>query len=199
MKAYTEETESEEGFSNYKAVGHALEAPFFEDFEDPSSIALFTVLDVNNDEKTWEWNPSYEAASCMFNEAQSANDWLITPSIHLEPNYLYNLSYKVRAGLADYMERIEVYYGQGNKVESMTQKVLDKTDVIGEQYKVYEHDITVGADGNYNFGFHSISDADRYYLIVDSVQIVKSSSFAAPDSVQGLKATAGEQGAMKAR
>ncbi len=199
VKAYTQETAGEEGYSNYKAFGNALEVPYFEDFNDPSSIALYTVLDVNGDEKTWGYNPDYKAATYTYNEAQPANDWLITPSVHLEPNYLYNLSYKVRAGLNDYKERIEVYYGQGNTAESMTQKLLDKTDIIGEEYKTYEHDVIVDADGNYNFGFHSISDADRFYLIVDSIKLVKSSSFSAPDVVNDLKVTPGDKGAMKAK
>ncbi|WP_198019119.1 choice-of-anchor J domain-containing protein [Prevotella falsenii] len=196
VTAFTNETKGETGMSNYVAIGNPIEVPYLEDFSDEGSFALYTVIDANNDGKTWEWFEG--AAGTNANKEKAADDWLITPAVHLAPGYLYSVSLKARSTFATFPERFEVKYGKGNTIADMTTELVPEEQISTPKYKTYGKEIVVTDDGNYNFGIHCVSEANMYSLLIDSINIVKKASLAAPDSVTNLVLTPGDMGKMEA-
>ena len=64
-------------------------------------------------------------------------------------------------------------------------------------YQTYGKTFSPAADGDYHFGFHAISDAETYFLYMDSLSI-ESAENTRPAAVTGLKATPDPSGALKA-
>ena len=185
---------SDMALSNGQVVGQAIEVPFFDDFL--TDINLYTVIDANGDGSTWSWYNG--SARYKYNSSNDADDWLITPPIHLQAGKRYDVSFKARANGSYFPERIEAKYGMGNTVADMTNELAPSTDLTTGNYVEFAKTITAEADGNYYFGFHAISDKDEFYLYLDSVSIDLAPELTAPDSVTNLKAVPDPTAALKA-
>ena len=70
-----------------------------------------TIINANDDARTWQYNESTQIAFYQFNMANGADDWLITPTIQLKANSLYTLSFKTGNRNRD-AERIKVAMGK---------------------------------------------------------------------------------------
>jgi len=196
IRVKNEKHESEYVLSNGQSVGTAFKVPFFDDFLTESDAELYTIVDANYDGTTWKWLSG--STNCFFykHSSISGNDWLITPPIHLKGGKSYKLNFSARAGLANYPERIEVKWGNGNKVANMTNELIAPTDIASIAYQRFGNTFTPTTDGDYYFGFHAISDAETYFLYMDSLSI-ESAEDSRPAAVTNLKATADPTGALK--
>ncbi len=183
--------------SNELVVGEALEVPFFDDFDE--GIALYTVLDVNNDKSTWEWDKKKKAASYKYSYRNRADDWLISSPLKLEAGKTYKVSYKACASGGSYFpERIEAKWGKGKTVEAMTEELTPVTELKDYNYQFFEKEIIPDADGNYFLGFHAISDASRSLIYLDSLRVEVKPMAAAPGAATNLTAKSDKTGALKA-
>lgn len=179
------------------SVGKAIEPDYLETFDTQSDFDVYTVIDNNNDGSTWSWNEYNQSAAYKYSSENAADDWLITPPIHVKAGWSYTLSFKARQLRSK--ERLEAKYGYGPNIADLTETVVAPTDVTSSSFTEYKKKITAAKDGNIYLGIHAISDADEYYLHVDSIQVVQGSNPLAPDSVTNLKVTPGERGAMTAK
>lgn len=198
--AVTAEVNGEESAystSNGVVVGNAIEPDWTEEFNSEGDFGLFTVIDANNDGRTWTWYSTYQAARSYYNSSESNDDWLITPPIHLTPGRLYTFSFKVRNAYSSFTNSLEVKYGNAATAEAMTNTLLETT-VPGANYEVYSFDINPTEDGNYYFGFHDNSVADQFYLLVDSIVVAKGALGTAPRAVTDLTVTPADKGALSA-
>ena len=183
--------------SNTSVVGESLELPFFDDFNE--SIALYTVIDANNDKSTWSWDQDKKAAKYTFSYQNKANDWLISPPLQLEAGKTYKVSYKACASGGSYFpERIEAKWGKGKTIEAMTQELTPATELNDDNYQYFEKEISPDANGKYYVGFHAISNASRALLYLDSLRVEVKPMATAPDGATNLKAKSDQTGALKA-
>lgn len=189
--------ESAYSTSNGVVVGDAIEPDWTEEFNSEGDFGLFTVIDANNDGRTWTWYSTYQAARSYYNSSESNDDWLITPPVHLTPGRLYTFSFKVRNAYSSFTNSLEVKYGNAATAEAMTNTLLETT-VPGANYEVYSFDINPTEDGNYYFGFHDNSVADQFYLLVDSIVVAKGAVGTAPRAVTDLTVTPADKGALSA-
>lgn len=181
--------------SNGQIIGSAFEVPYLEEFDDASSLDLFTIIDANNDTHTWSY---YEGtARYRYDTYNAGDDWLITPPIRLKAGKTYTVAFKARNNGSTFPEKIEAKWGQGSTVADMTSALAPSTELTGGEWNIISNDITPTADGDYNIGFHAISDANEFYLYLDSVSVTQAADANAPDSVTNLKATADPSGALK--
>lgn len=166
---------------------------------------IFDVLDVNNDGKTWSF--SGEDAMSDFNSSEANDDWLVTPPIKLESSYIYTLSFSARNASQSYSNTIDVKYGSNVDYSSAT-TTADSAQALqypiaegiepSDQWTHYSEEVSPSADGEYRFGFHDISPADRFHFYVDSISIKKGPNVSGPDSVNSLTVTPGAMGALTA-
>ena len=151
------------------------EVPYSNGFDDAGEQAAFSIIDANNDGKTWQFNAAGYAYN-PYNSSADADDWLISPAIKLEAGKTYRVAFDTKAQSTSYPERVEMKMGNAATVAAMTTAVIYSTDVTWkDDYKTLENlAVSVSESGNYYFGIHAISDADQYYLIVDNFTIEES-------------------------
>lgn len=197
VRAKNEKYQSTLTLSNGQAVGTSFKVPFFDDFLTDADAELYTIVDANRDGSTWQWLSG--STNCFFykHSVNNGDDWLITPPIHLKGGKSYKLSFRARAGIAKYPERIEVKWGNGNEVANMTNELIAPTDLTSVKYQPYSNTFSPTTDGDYHFGFHAISDPETYFLYMDSL-FIESAEASRPAAVTELKATPDPSGALKA-
>lgn len=170
--------------SNSISLGDIV-PPYSNDFSSENSIAGFTVIDANEDGDYWRYNEG--AVRIQYNRYNAMDDWFVTPGIKMEAGKMYRVSFSSKAYSANYLERIEVKWGDAPTAEAMTGVVLDPTDILTTDYVEFENYITPTADGVYYIGFHGISDADTYYLYIDDLAISAPMTANAPAEVTSLQ------------
>jgi len=165
---------------------------------DEVTFPQHTVIDANDDQKTWMLNFGKAMISCSFTLAM--DDWLISPPIALEANKTYPFKARVQAMESYSPERIEVKAGMGTTVDAMTIDVVAPTKVDDPSYEGMEisGNIVTGEAGNYYIGFHGISDPYMYNLYIISYEVSASLSGENPVAVEDLAVTPDETGELSA-
>ena len=110
------------------------------------------------------------------------------------------LSFKASSVYMTKPEKLAVAYGKGTTPEDMTNVVMEPAVVDNNksgEWKEYSYTIETPEDGNYNFGFHAVSDADMFNLALTDVSI-EGSHMSAPAEVSNLVATSDANGALTA-
>ena len=154
----------------------AYELPYMETFDTQAAFSEYTVINANNDDRTWAYSGTSKNVSYQWSSYNAADDWLITPALIMEPDTEYEFSIDAKA--SGYPERFEVMVGTEPTVEAMTTTIIPA--VVVEGYDVTNHTgrFTVPAsksDGKYYIGIHAISDADEFVLTIDNVSVVATS------------------------
>ena len=179
--------------SNKVLIGDACEVPYTEFFNTEEDFNLFTVIDANNDGRTWEWNEDYGVAYCSFSSMQANDDWLITPEVHLLPGRKYNFSFSGRRGMSDYRQQVSASYGLGLDPANY-KEIIPLTDLPSNQWGTNKASFIVNAEGNYHFGLHDQSPMDGYRTYVDSIMVTEGPLLTAPDSATNIRIKPGDYG-----
>lgn len=189
--------EGEAAYSRAIGIGRALATPYVQAFDSDNCLDLFTIVDRHNDGKTWIYDPTFEAARANYDWVNPKNDWLITPPLHLTSDHVYKVSFDAWCRDGN-MERFEVKYGAGRKYSDLTETVLPRTEITNDTPQGYFRLINVKADGDYSFGFHAVSDIDKWWLYIDNIKIEDGPRLGTPNCVTSLKVVPAEKGALSA-
>jgi hypothetical protein len=150
--------------------------PWTEGFENATfPPTCWSIVDANADDTTWvidDHNPysGTHHVAYYYSMANSANDWLLTNGVSLNPG-LYRISYYYRVKSAEYPESFTVAYGSSQNVAAMTNVVATRNGVVNETYVLGSDNFTIASAGTYFFGFHVTSDADEFALYLDDIAI----------------------------
>lgn len=184
--------------SNKIALGE-ITAPYVETFDTEDSMEPYTIIDANNDNKTWKWVKADKAVRATYNSKNAMDDWLITPGIKLEAGKVYMFSVKMRNHSAStYPEKFEIKMGKDATVEAMTKTIVSETTLNGKVWTLFETYVTPTESGDHFFGIHGISDKDKFYLYADSIAVSAPMDGGAPGAATALTATPDASGALKA-
>lgn len=147
-----------------------LEVPYTADLTDEDTFGAFRVLDANEDGSTWGWEEGYYTNS-IYNSDNAADDYLISPRLHLQGGKNYNLV--VNALTSGYTERMEVKIGKEPTVEGLSTVILEPVDVtdFSNEGEFFEKVFSVAEDGIYYIALHAISDADMDRLTINSLTV----------------------------
>lgn len=183
--------------SNTVSVGAALELPYSQDFSQEDCMDLFTIVDRHNDGKTWEFDATFEAARAQYDWTNAKNEWLITPPLHITADRICKVQFDTwcRDG---YTERMEVKMGQGKKYTDMTKQVMQRTEISNPTRETKFYLVKLDADGDYRFGFHALSDVDKWWLYLDNISIEAGPLLGTPNAVGNLTVKAAELGMLSA-
>ena len=183
--------------SNKVPLGE-ITAPYTETFDNASVMDNYTIIDANNDGKTWVYMNGDGVVRANYSSTNNMDDWLITPGIKLEAGKTYMFSVKMRNNsAATYPEKFEVKMGDEPTAAAMTKSVIGETTLNGKVWITTEAYVTPSKNGSHYFGIHGISDKNMFYMYVDSIA-VSAPIDGAPAAVTGLTATADANGALKA-
>lgn len=139
-----------------EAPANAVEVPFTHDLGKNGSAetANYTIINVDNDSRTWKVGLTNGYGSCMApNEIDANNDWLITVPIHMAPgDYVlsFELGYMSGTGV-----ELDVKMGTAPTIEAMTTEIMPTTKVTVKDMTKYEFNCPVAEEGYYYIGFHS--------------------------------------------
>ena len=204
VTAFNGDLEGLSAESNRLTLGSVVEPPYVEDFEDLTVIPnMYTFIDANKDGNTWAagfWNGTQNSdLYYQLNDdgTTPADDWAITPPIHLKPNRFYTLSFDVNGSFWG-TEKISAWMGTDKTVAAMTGNLVDTQRVDWSDPKTFSSLIKSDTDGRYYFGFHCTSDADQGMIELDNIRIEEKGVFEAPDTVTNFVVTPGENGRVTA-
>lgn len=192
----------DEGVSGQSAkvmYGEPYEVPFTDDFEDEDAGSAYTTIDLNGDGNTWDWVHFGSTGGRMrynYSKYETADDWVLTPPIHLVEGVAYEISFKANSISPAYRERLSVACGQGQDpaaYEEIIPETVVATSNLASQIDL-KGEIKVKQTGNYHFGFHCTSPALQNALMIDDIAVSAGQLLITPDSVKNLHLTAAGDG-----
>ena len=157
---------------------------------------LLTVIDNNNDGKTWSYSSS-TGTYYSYSETNNADDYLVSLPVNLVAGKNYLVTVNARAYSDSYPEKFEVKVGKEATVAALTQTVIAETELTSKEAEDFEGQFSVAEDGQYYIAIHATSDADKYYLIVNSLSIELGAEPTAPAAIDDFTAEAGAEGALE--
>lgn len=183
------------GTSNDVTVGY-LPIPYVNSFDSAADFEELSVIDANNDGKTWKFNNGF--ARYSYNSSKPADDWLMTPPVRFEKGKAYRVSFKARSNSASYAERLEVKYGTSSAIEAMTGTILEPT-ILPTIWENGTYSVVIMPENTTPFilGFHAISDKDMMYLDIDDIVIEAGPSLVTPSAPTDIAVTPDADGDFK--
>lgn len=190
------EKESVATKSNKVAFGAAFALPHTFPIEEGDDVDLFTIVDANRDGTTWnyEYRGNFTVFSIADNSTRPKDDWVITPPVHVSGDRAVTIKFLARCGSDNMPEKIEIKAGKGTTAAAMTLACSGTIVVDKQNYTQYETTAAFPEEGNYNIGFHAISDQDMYWLMIDRIEISEGAAANAPSKVTGLNAIPAVEG-----
>lgn len=181
--------------SNRVVAGGMKELPYNESFDTESALELFTIIDGNNDGKSWRYYSSKQLM--QFYGGYDADEWLITPQLSLQAGKNYKLVFKTgleRASSSDYKD-LYVTIGSQATAESQSRQLFHETieSALMEEKEII---FSVTESGGYYIGFHCLGATSYYAIFVDDLAIAE--TVEVPAAVSDLTVTPGENGALSA-
>ncbi len=154
----------------------------------------WSVFDENEDGKTWEAN--YSGMKYTYHNANSADDWMISPPIKVYVGCKYRVKVSAYAQMSSFPERIEVKMGYVATPDGMTEELVEPTviDALSSDPKVLEFEVAPEQEGKFFIGIHAISDPNQYNLFIEDVTISAPESTEGPAAITGLTVTADPSG-----
>lgn len=183
------------GKSNMEGAGRPLSLPYKEDFTTRNGFTLYHVLDNNNDSASWEY--AYGCVRYYGDDNNGADDWLVTPTLHLENDRSYVIAFDFFASDDSKTNKIAVGLGAGSDPLKYTQ-LLDPTEFNSMDTLAYRDTITVKTAGAYSLAVHVMSEAAQGFITVDNIHIVEGTKFTAPNAATDVVVTPAPLGALKA-
>ena len=171
-----------------------------------SDMTTWQIENVNGDLKTWEVdNSSFSALSdwkhglkYSWNSASSADDWAISPAIHLESGVEYKVKMWSKNASGTYAENFAIYMAKSNQPDDLKEgnKLLEKINYIQTAFERNIIIITPEETGDYYFGVYCFSEKDKMSLYVTGFEVAENKFM--PASVSGLKVEEGANRALEA-
>lgn len=185
--------------------------PFEDRFDANTKRELYTTIDANNDGVTIKKHYTQSVLPGFFPDTdhhemeydsgsaqQNANDWFITPKIHLEPGKIYSFAFDARVSFDSFTQRVGVYLGKDDKVEAMDVNIISPTIVSSSDNRKFTGEVSVEEEGDYRFGFHVTSEPDHGSLYFTNIAIKLASTASVPAQVSDLNIAADPTGLLSA-
>lgn len=165
------------------------------------SADYYTVIDANKDDKSWKPLGLSTGSTCMKGAAETQDDWLITPAVHLMPGINYAVTFKEGMSLsaAGKEDILALYAGTSPTVEDMTITVVAPHTYTVNAMTPVEALLTVNKEGYYYFGFHTTSvNAISGYVKVSDFSVKESTEKVVPPAAGKVEMIPAEKGELKA-
>lgn len=157
-----------------------IEPPYFNDFSDFSKLDGFSVFDLNGDGSSWGYSSDGKLIY-DFSYSNQANDWLVTPKIHLEAGKMYEISAPVWSQYSFFSNEIGIFVGKELNPYSLTETVVPATSITDPATLTGR--IVPEESGDYYLGFHITSQPYNFLFVIESFSISKGFEEKAPAAV----------------
>lgn len=164
---------------------------------DEASFAQWTVINANEATSANTW--TYNSSDALYTEDKknAANDWLVSPAVHLEPGKYEVSGYVVQRSIySSDKQSFELTMGTAPTAEAQTTVFASDKAYQSKLYKATTGAVTVTAAADYHFAIHLTSAS--YMGNCGFQKFVISKVAPVPAHVSGLSAEAGAKGALQA-
>lgn len=193
--AVSDDKESEPALTERIIFGDAVTLPYEHAFDNDDCLDIYTIVDNNNDGKTWTYSSSNTALQYSYNSSNNADDYAFTPPLQLTNEKMLVVEVTSLCYSLQYPEKIEVTLGTSTDPATHT-VIIPETVVDWNAPQTLRANFSVEDAGVYYVGIHAVSDADQFYLLVQDIRIAESAGFGAPKAVENVTATPGANGAL---
>ncbi len=178
-------------------------------YKEPMSILptvaeakFFSVIDNNEDGKTWYYSASDKACRYSYHSKNQADDYLILPPVNItDAEVMHQFNFYAWTQNTSFPEAVEVYIGTEPTVAAMSQQIMD-TKVISctpSEPIDCEAFFSVDEPGIYYLAVKCVSPKDRYDLCVNRFTLDTTDIYtSAPMEVEELQAVPAGEGELKA-
>jgi len=102
------------------------------------------------------------------------DDWFFTQGLNLTAGITYEVNFVYRCGSSTYSEKLAVDWGNAaNSTDMSGTPIFDNNNITNTTWAVGSGTFTPSSTGTYYVGFHGYSDANKWYLFVDDIQVVQ--------------------------
>ncbi len=167
--------------------------------------AAWTIRNINPDSKTWEYSNDYfdfrgsgyeEGVLYSYDRQYAADDWLISPAVHLEAGKEYKVYFR---GVAySDLEKYSLSMAGDTTVVSLSapEALLYDYDGATTDWNKVSRVVKPAATGDFYFAFHAYSDADRNGIVLTGFGVKENVFVPAPAT--GLMIVPDADGALTA-
>jgi hypothetical protein len=140
-----------------------------------AEFSRWSVINANNDDRTWEYYESDSVARCRYSGTLSSDDWLISPAITVAKDGTYMLRFRYRGSSSG--EKMDIWYGSSATVAGMTTSIEDMGSFTNGTMLWNGKLMNLKGGQTIYLGFHAKSDPDKFKIYLDSVSLVSSSPY----------------------
>lgn len=131
----------------------------------------FTVIDNNNDGKTWTYEKKKKALMYRYSVKEQANDYVILPPIKItDTNYMYTFSIDAAPSNDTYGESFEMCYGKNGDAASL-QSIYSSGMIYGTTYSHYTAYFSASEPGTYYVAVKATSPKNGWRLYVQNLAV----------------------------
>ena len=163
---------------SFSTACNPVSVPYVQDFESAVVPGIPTCTQRENAGIGNNWitsnNPGYGFTSKTLQysyNSNAANAWFYTQGITLTAGTSYRLTFKYGNNSSSYSESMEVKYGTGASVSSMTTTIVDLPVIKLAGNAISTTDFTPATTGVYYLGFHANSGANQWNMYLDDVSV----------------------------
>jgi hypothetical protein len=156
----------------------ARDVPYSENFDGVIAPVLAPCIITQDLNGGTTWNTSTlqpkSALNCMnyrYNANLPGNDWFYLAPLNFTAGTKYRLTFYYKARSSAYTEKLRVKYGTANNAAAMSTEIFVDSNITSTDYLKSETDFTAASTGVYYIGFQAFSDADKFVLSVDDINI----------------------------
>jgi parallel beta-helix repeat protein len=152
---------------------------YFMGFEPGEDYSQWTVVDVNNDGRTWE--PGYNSTTYANTGTRSArfyngttnpgNDYLFSECFYLEAGTTYKVEFWHRVESANYPQSIDLVVATDVTPASVIDTLVQLPLFINTIHEEAVGLFSPPADGVYYFGWYAYSPSANWYAFIDDINI----------------------------
>lgn len=175
--------------------GDALPLPYEHAFNNAQCLNLYTIVNANGDNSTWEYDNSKGVLLYTYNSAENANDYAITPPLQISNEKTILVEVNACSYYTKYPETLEITLGTSTDPATHT-VIIPATQLNWETPQTLRTYVTIDEPGNYHIGIHAVSKYDMYFLLVTDIKVSEGPSLNTPKAVQDAIATPGANGAL---
>lgn len=169
------------------------EVPYSQAFGNANTMNDFIIIDANDDDNTWFYNPMMNIATCMGSYDGDSDDYLLLP-LHLQPYTQYEVTFSCYASKFC-TSRYDTWLADAPNVEGMkTQLSAPKEVKYEDDNNVQRISFAVTAEGTYYFALHNCSAEYEGSLFLNYINVT-STAAATPSAPTIVSAIPGERGA----
>ena len=169
--------------------------PYEGTFTAATSLAGWTILNVNTDDYTWKYSSSSKALEAY--GSKGFDDWAITPAVKVRDGSSYPFAITLKTSNY-YEETFEVKWGTAPTVEAMTNTLIEPTAVKSSTAQTFQGEIMAEETAEIYIGIHAATAEKSSTIDVISFTIGDGTNANAPAAVTDFAVATPVDGTRKA-